>query len=26
MVRGLKIPDLVATLGSTDITLGDVDR
>jgi NADH-quinone oxidoreductase subunit D len=26
MVQGLKIPDLVATLGSTDITLGDVDR
>ncbi|HEV8360293.1 MAG TPA: NADH-quinone oxidoreductase subunit D [Candidatus Thermoplasmatota archaeon] len=26
MVVGLKIPDLIATLGSTDITLGDVDR
>ena len=26
MVVGQKIPDLVATLGSTDITLGDVDR
>lgn len=26
MTRGLKIPDLIATLGSVDITLGDVDR
>lgn len=26
MTVGLKIPDLIATLGSTDITLGDVDR
>lgn len=26
MVRGSKIPDLVATLGSIDIVLGDIDR
>jgi NADH-quinone oxidoreductase subunit D len=26
MARGQKIPDLIATLGSIDITLGDVDR
>lgn len=26
MVRGLKIPDLIATLGSIDIILGDMDR
>lgn len=26
MVRGQKVPDLVATLGSIDIVLGDIDR
>lgn len=26
MVRGLKIPDLIATFGTIDVVLGDVDR
>jgi len=26
ITRGLKIPDLIVTLGSIDIVLGDLDR
>jgi len=26
MVKGLKIPDLIAAFGTIDVVLGDVDR